>query len=39
MSGEKSHPQDTGGPARIRTTSECSIASDDGTASGFTGKR
>ncbi|CAG9762308.1 unnamed protein product [Ceutorhynchus assimilis] len=39
MSGERSEPQDTGGPARIRTTSECSMASDDGAASGFTGRR
>ncbi|XP_050307825.1 T-complex protein 11-like protein 1 isoform X2 [Anthonomus grandis grandis] len=39
MSGERSQPQDTGGPARNRTISECSVASDEGTASGFTGKR
>lgn len=38
MSNEKSQPQDTGGPARTRTTSEC-YASDDGGVSEFTGKR
>lgn len=39
MNNEKSQPQETGGPARDRTTSECSYTSDDGGVSGFTGKR
>lgn len=38
MNNEKSQPQDTGGPARTRNTSECSHTSDDG-VSGFSGKR
>ncbi|KAL1506327.1 hypothetical protein ABEB36_005714 [Hypothenemus hampei] len=39
MSNEKSQPQDIGGSNRVRTTSECSITSDDGPASSFTGRR
>lgn len=40
MSQEKSTPQDIKGCPRNRTTSECSVASDDGAASStFAGKR
>ncbi|XP_066261443.1 T-complex protein 11-like protein 1 [Euwallacea similis] len=39
MSNEKSAPQDISGSDRIRTTSECSVASDDGGASNFAGNR
>lgn len=40
MSQEKSTPQDIKGSSRNRTTSECSVASDDGAASStFASKR
>lgn len=40
MSQEKSTPQDIKGSPRNRTTSECSVASDDGAASStFASKR
>ncbi|ENN81297.1 hypothetical protein YQE_02301, partial [Dendroctonus ponderosae] len=39
MSEERSQPHDIGGPARNRTISESSAASDDGITSGFAGKR
>ncbi|XP_076273545.1 T-complex protein 11-like protein 1 isoform X2 [Rhynchophorus ferrugineus] len=38
MNNEKSQPQEAGG-SRNRTISECSYTSDDGPASGFTGRR